>query len=345
MKKIIYLLMFLTLWSCSEDSVSEMEQEVVDTVTLPEQNEGEGEVQTIDFRGLTLEVQEFNGVYLFEGDIIIPKSKNKSASISESYLWNTNTIPYTIDANLEGKYRVHNAISHWEEKTNIRFVERTTQSDYVYFTTGSGCSSYIGQIGGRQEVKLSSSCSTGNTIHEIGHAVGLWHEHTRADRDEYVKILWDNIRDGREHNFTKYTETSWGGIDLTSELDFTSIMMYGSYFFSSNGYPTITTLDGSTYSVQRYGLSKQDIEGINILYPDLSDTDWDKDGILNTEDECPNEAGESLNNGCPWVHGQEYTLFGVTVLRYNDNWYFKTIYGYKRVEMRPRGDSYAWYWL
>ena len=43
--------------------------------------------------------------------------------------------------------------------------------------------------------------------------------------------------------------------------------MYGSYFFSSNGQPTITNKDGSTFSVQRDYLSNGDVENIKNMYP------------------------------------------------------------------------------
>ena len=57
--------------------------------------------------------------------------------------------------------------------TNLEFVKRSGQSNYIYFTPGSGCSSYVGMVGGKQNITLADACSTGNTIHEIGHAIGL----------------------------------------------------------------------------------------------------------------------------------------------------------------------------
>ena len=115
--------------------------------------------------------------------------------------------------------------------------------------------------------EIAPGCSTGNTIHEIGHAMGLYHEQSRADRDDFVNILFENIRSGREHNSRTYVERGRDGQDYTSTLDFGSIMMYGPYAFSSNGRPTITCKDGSLYNTQGNALSNDDKAGIAIMYP------------------------------------------------------------------------------
>ena len=55
---------------------------------------------------------------------------------------------------------------------------------------------YVGRIGGGQQLNYASgSCITrfGTVLHELYHALGFYHEHSRWDRDDYVTIVWDNI--------------------------------------------------------------------------------------------------------------------------------------------------------
>lgn len=48
-----------------------------------------------------------------------------------------------------------------------------------------------------QMVVFGYDClSQGEIIHEVMHQLGFSHEHTRPDRDQYITILWNNIKPG-----------------------------------------------------------------------------------------------------------------------------------------------------
>nr|WP_246357527.1 M12 family metallopeptidase [Pyxidicoccus fallax] len=189
-------------------------------------------------------------------------------STGATYIWPNNLVPYTIDPALTYPQRVMDAIAHWEANTPIRFIRRDTTNEdllpnYVIFQyASSGCSSSVGRRGGAQYTRLSASCSLGNTIHEIGHVVGLWHEHTRLDRDNYISINWDNIAPDAKDNFEQNIDET----DDRGAYDYGSIMHYPAYAFAiDSGVKTITTLNGAAIG-QRTGLSAGDISAVKALY-------------------------------------------------------------------------------
>jgi hypothetical protein len=140
----------------------------------------------------------------------------------------------------------------------------TFQAFYKDGRTSSGTAANLGSTGSIGSVSYPGHCSTGSTIHEIGHAVGYYHEQTRIDRDDHITVNWNNILSGHSHNFQKYSSST--GKDR-GEYDFDSIMHYGSYAFSANGQPTILKKDGGTIAGQRSALSPGDIAAAFAIYP------------------------------------------------------------------------------
>ncbi len=119
----------------------------------------------------------------------------------------------------------------------------------------------VGRVGGEQTVgcDVGDGFGTGSVIHEIGHAVGYFHEQQRPDRDHFVRVIAGNIEAGKEHNF----DIRLGGVIL-GPYDFGSIMHYPEDAFSDGG-DTIEPLHGVDIG-QRDGLSELDIKGVCVLY-------------------------------------------------------------------------------
>uniref|UniRef100_A0A8C6ZGV1 Metalloendopeptidase n=1 Tax=Nothoprocta perdicaria TaxID=30464 RepID=A0A8C6ZGV1_NOTPE len=149
--------------------------------------------------------------------------------------------------------------------TCVRFVPHSYQRDFVSIAPLSGCFSSVGRAGGRQPLSLAPAClrrGKGVALHELMHVAGFWHEHSRADRDDYVRIAWEHVLPGFEGNFMKSRTPN-----MLVGYDYSSVLHYSRFAFSRSGAPTITPLRSPAAALgQRRALSASDAARVNRLY-------------------------------------------------------------------------------
>jgi hypothetical protein len=247
-----------------------------------------GPVDSGYYLGNKIYYNHINGCNVFQGDIVLADSQiTKTPSLSKSLsairtgsLWPNSEVYFTIDADVANQDRIMRAMAHIQQHTHIVFLRRTYETNYINFRRstipGDYAGNNIGMHGGEQWIRLYDDYTDGIAIHEIGHAVNLFHEHTRTDGDNTnIKIKWANILHDPDPDvdwwsqFYTYT-TYWSDGTNNGSYDFNSIMHYPCYAGSpcaiNPALPIITKMDNTTWTTNNTVLSTGDINGINTDY-------------------------------------------------------------------------------
>lgn len=264
------------------------------------------------FRGEVrqLRYQQVGDLKIFEGDVILdprteilPSSgelgRTEQAMVARgsANLWDgagnggKGVIPILIDKSIAKPDRVKAAMAQWEAKTSIRFVDYganpSKYTSYVAVVNANlraakyqnACWATTGRTGGRQEIILDEDICTADLVaHEIGHTVGLLHEHTRSDRNAYVRWFPESTKDFYKPQFDVRTcadGTTTCDKVRYGEYDVASIMHYASTYFT-NG---TTNASGHTWTLAKRNsdgtysriifsgvLSTKDVAGVQRLY-------------------------------------------------------------------------------
>jgi len=218
------------------------------------------------------------GFRLGHGNDDIQVSRNRNAIKGKEMLWPGGVIPYTYATKYPADMTaiINGAMKAIQDNTCIKFVAQSKEPNYITFAahpSGTQCSSAVGTTNrGQQVVYLSDSkqgtCLThAIVVHELMHAIGLDHEHNRADRDQFVKVDMGKVDPDMKHNFDKSDEFDFFhyGCPYTYE----SVMHYDKTSFGiPNGVTTMTPANQAFANIigNAEKAHPNDYEKINRIY-------------------------------------------------------------------------------
>lgn len=210
--------------------------------------------------------------YFFEGDMDVSEDFIRNGMVDEKFRWPNGIVPYVIEGEFEEKHidKIYRAMETYYNVTNgcIQFIPQTNEEAYVRITSeNSGCHSQVGHHKKSQKVNLDThGCFSkiGIVLHELLHALGFEHEQSRWDRDEYVTINWEYIKESGLSAFKMSEEDYATGFGFP--YDYGSVMHYSRKAFGNHGNETISPIDPATHIGQRNNLSEIDLGKLIKMY-------------------------------------------------------------------------------
>ncbi|MCB0408035.1 MAG: hypothetical protein KDD34_07525, partial [Bdellovibrionales bacterium] len=218
-----------------------------------------------------------DGYAVTAGDILMGKVLPEQKGIKdgaylpqETRLWPSSTIPFMIAKEVGNSQPIIEAISYFNQNTPVRFVEveEGDEEGIIFLPHEELCASHLGRVGGFQPIFISGRCGKSEVIHELMHALGFVHEHSRQDRDRFVKVHWQNIKEEFLFQFNKMPDQlvhNYSG--SVFDFDAESIMLYPEEAFAKTpGLKTLEAIGGTRIRPSRNELSRMDRERVYYLY-------------------------------------------------------------------------------
>ena len=179
------------------------------------------------------------GFKVIEGDIIVPEEfDGQTAAAPAIHLWGVGAdgiavVPYEFNVNV-GLNRMNQMIAAmelWENIANIDFQPLDGPSLFWIHVRDStndavpANNSAVGMLLPGQILNIYQWDAPFVIAHELGHALGFWHEQSRSDRETYIQVNYENILPGQELNFFLRPPGVFLGADY-GPYDFDSVMHY-----------------------------------------------------------------------------------------------------------------------
>lgn len=257
-------------------------------------------------------IETIDGYRVVDGDLLVvaPAAPGRTASTG-ARRWTGGRVPYEIAPAFRARECLDAAIREWNTRTPVRLTPRAGEADYIVFTPNSRSFTAVGLAGGPQPVFLAETadCQAGlyrTIVHEIGHTVGLFHEHQRSDRDRFIRLFPDSFLLAPVASDLTGIQGSPSGL-----YDYASVMHYGPLGGSPTGAAAIETIPRGIPAGVEFGgadmLSPGDIDAVQRMYgttPRLMTISTNPPGL----DVIVDGQRRTSPVAVDWTEGSQHTL-------------------------------------